>query len=271
MFDLAGYGPQIFSGTVTTVELCVLSLLVSFGLGLLGASAKLSRSRVARLLANVYTTLIRGVPDLVLMLLIFFSLQIWLNDFTDWLNGLLQTVMSCPPGTALFWPLSPAFSGWLSQLVTQWVNNPDGPSLSLPLDPFVSGVITIGFIYGAYFTETFRGAFMAVPAGQLEAARAYGMRPLLVFRRVLFPQMMRHALPGIGNNWQVILKASALASLIGLSDIVKACQSAGEATFATFFFIALAGLVYLALTVVSNGVLLVLERKYAVGVRKAAL
>jgi len=236
MFDLAGYGPQILSGTITTIELCVLSLLVSFGLGLLGASAKLSKSRAAKLAANVYTTFIRGVPDLVLMLLIFYSLQIWVNDLTDWLNSLN-----------------------------------DNFDFEWQLDPFLSGVITVGFIYGAYFTETFRGAFLAVPAGQLEAARAFGMKPFLVFRRILFPQMMRHALPGLGNNWQVILKASALVSLIGLSDIVKACASAGEATFRTFYFISIAGLVYLALTVVSNGVLVLLERKYAVGVREATL
>lgn len=236
MFDLAGYGPQIFSGMLTTLELSVLSLAVSFVIGLFGASAKLSKSRALKGVATVYTTLIRGVPDLVLMLLIFYSMQIWVNDFTDWLNS---------------------FS--------------DNYDFELQLDPFTSGVITLGFIYGAYFTETFRGAFLAVPKGQLEAARAFGMRPFLVFRRILFPQMMRYALPGIGNNWQVILKATALVSLIGLSDVVKAAQAAGEATFRTFFFISVAGLVYLALTTISNGVLLLLERKYAVGVRKAVL
>ncbi|MBB5374136.1 ABC transporter permease [Acidocella aromatica] len=236
MFDLAGYGQQIFNGTVTTIELSVLSLVLSFIIGLLGASAKLARHRVLRGIGTVYTTIIRGVPDLVLMLLIFYSLQIWLNDFSDWLDSLQNSI-----------------------------------DFEFPLDPFTSGVITLGFIYGAYFTETFRGAFLAVPKGQLEAARAYGMRPLLVFRRILFPQMMRYALPGIGNNWQVILKATALVSLIGLSDVVKAAQAAGEATFRTFFFISVAGLVYLVLTVISNGVLMLLERKYAVGVRKAAL
>ena len=92
-----------------------------------------------------------------------------------------------------------------------------------------------------------------------------------MFRRILFPQMMRYALPGLGNNWQVILKATALVSIIGLSDVVKAAQSAGEATFRTFYFISLAGGVYLLLTIISNGVLLLLERKYAIGVRRAAL
>jgi histidine transport system permease protein len=228
MFGLAGYGPQIFAGTVTTVELSVLSLLVSFALGLIGASAKLSKSRLAVALATVYTTIIRGVPDLVLMLLLFYSLQIWLNDLTDAFN--------------------------LDQ-----VN----------LDPFTSGVITLGFIYGAYFTETFRGAFLAVPPGQLEAARAFGMSPRLVFRRILFPQMMRFALPGLGNNWQVILKATALVSIIGLSDLIQATQNAGRGTFRAFYFSVFAALVYLLLTVISNGVLLLLTRKYSIGVRKA--
>jgi histidine transport system permease protein len=132
-------------------------------------------------------------------------------------------------------------------------------------------VITLGFIYGAYFTETFRGAFLSVPKGQLEAARAFGMRPALVFRRILFPQMMRFALPGLGNNWQVILKATALVSIIGLSDVVRAAQAAGEATFRTFYFISIAGAVYLVLTIISNGVLLLLERKYAIGIRRATI
>ncbi|GAB0118436.1 ABC transporter permease [Acidisoma sp. 7E03] len=230
MFNLAGYGPAILAGTLTTIELSILTLLVSFLLGLLGASAKLSKSRVAAGIATVYTTIIRGVPDLVLMLLLFYSLQIWLNDLTDAL-GLDQ----------------------------------------FNLDPFTSGIITLGFIYGAYFTETFRGAFLAVPRGQMEAARAFGMRRFYAFRRILFPQMMRYALPGLANNWQVILKATALVSIIGLSDIIKATQDAGKATFRTFFFSVLAAVVYLILTTVTNGVLVMLERRYAIGVRKAAL
>jgi histidine transport system permease protein len=164
------------------------------------------------------------------MLLLYYSLQIWLNATTDYMN--------------------------MDQI---------------NLDPFTSGVITLGFIYGAYFTETFRGAFQAVPKGQMEAARAFGMRPFLAFRRILFPQMMRYALPGLGNNWQVILKGTALVSLIGLSDIIKATQDAGKGTFRMFYFSVLAGVVYLLLTVASNGMLLLLARKYSAGVRKAAL
>lgn len=236
MLNLGGYGPHIFAGAVTTIELSLLSLVVSFILGLIGASAKLSKNRAARGIATGYTTLIRGVPDLVLMLLIFYSLQIWINDITDWLDNLQDSI-----------------------------------DFEVQLNPFTSGVITLGFIYGAYFTETFRGAFLAVPKGQMEAARAFGMRPFLAFRRVLFPQMMRYALPGLGNNWQVILKATALVSIIGLSDVVFASQQAGEATLETFYYLCIAGAVYLVLTMISNGVLMLLERKYMTGVRKAVL
>lgn len=227
---LNGYGPLLLAGTWVTIQLALLSLLVALALGLLGAWAKLSDAWAARLAATAYTTLIRGVPDLVLMLLIFFSLQIYLNDVTDLLG------------------LDP-----------------------IDIDPFGAGVLTLGFIYGAYFAETFRGAFMAVPFGQLEAATAYGMREFQVFRRVLFPQMMRHALPGIGNNWQVLLKSTALVSLIGLTDVVKVAQDAGNVTFRVFLFISLTGLIYLALTTVSNGVLYWLDKRYSVGVREISL
>lgn len=227
---LHGYGVQILHGTWETIKLALLSLLVAFVLGLIGASAKLFGNRLLRGLARVYTTLIRGVPDLVLMLLIFFSIQMGLNEFTDMLG--MEVI---------------------------------------EIEPFYAGVLTIGFIYGAYFAETFRGAFLAVPRGQLEAARAYGMRSSQVFRRVLFPQMMRFALPGIGNNWQVVLKATALVSIIGLTDLVQVTQGAGRATSSMFLFICVAGLIYLVLTSLSNIVLWLLERKYSVGVREAQL
>lgn len=227
---LSGYGPVLMAGTWVTIKLALLSLAVAITLGLLGAWAKLSAYWGARIVATAYTTLIRGVPDLVLMLLIFFSLQIWLNNLTDLLG----------------------FN-------------------AINIDPFGAGVVTLGFIYGAYFAETFRGAFMAVPHGQIEAATAYGLRESQIFRRVLFPQMMRHALPGIGNNWQVLLKSTALVSLIGLSDLVKVAQDAGNVTFQVFLFISITGLIYLALTTLSNGVLYYLDRRYSVGVREVSL
>jgi histidine transport system permease protein len=105
----------------------------------------------------------------------------------------------------------------------------------------------------------------------MDSGTAYGMREFQVFRRILFPQMMRHALPGVGNNWQVLLKSTALVSLIGLTDLVKVSQDAGNVTFKVFLFISLTGLIYLALTTVSNFILYGLYRRYSVGVREVVL
>ena len=227
-FSLKGFGPLLLQGSWMTVKLSFLCLLVSVGLGLIGASAKLSKSPLLRVPAQAYTTLIRGVPDLVLMLLIFYSLQTWLTSLTE----------------ALGWDY-------------------------IEINPFSAGVITLGFIYGAYFTETFRGAILAVPRGQMEAATAYGLTRAQRFRLVVFPQMMRFALPGIGNNWMVILKATALVSIIGLADLVKVAQDAGKSSYQLFFFLILAALIYLVITTVSNYVLRRMEIFYAAGTREA--
>jgi histidine transport system permease protein len=227
-FSLKGFGPLLLQGTWMTVKLSVMSLLLAIVLGLLGASAKLSKTALLRVPAQVYTTLIRGVPDLVLMLLIFYSLQTWLTTLTE----------------AMEWDY-------------------------IEIDPFAAGVITLGFIYGAYFTETFRGAILAVPRGQVEAGTAYGLSRSQRFRFVVFPQMMRFALPGIGNNWQVVLKATALVSIIGLADLVKASQDAGKSTYQLFYFLVLAALIYLVITSVSNLALRWAERRYSAGSREA--
>ena len=227
-YSMKGFGPLLLEGAWMTIKLSILSLLLSVLLGLIGASAKLSSVKLLRAPAQLYTTLIRGVPDLVLMLLIFYSLQTWLTSITE----------------SLDWEY-------------------------IEINPFVAGIITLGFIYGAYFTETFRGAMLAVPRGQVEAATAYGLSRTQRFRFVVFPQMMRFALPGIGNNWMVILKATALVSIIGLADLVKAAQDAGKSTYQLFYFLVLAALIYLAITSTSNYVLRWLERHYAAGSREA--
>jgi len=227
-FSLKGFGPLLLQGSWMTIKLSFLCLLVSVVLGLIGASAKLSKLALLRIPAQAYTTLIRGVPDLVLMLLIYYSLQTWLTSLTE----------------ALGWEY-------------------------IEINPFGAGVITLGFIYGAYFTETFRGAILAVPRGQMEAATAYGLSRAQRFRFVVFPQMMRFALPGIGNNWMVILKATALVSIIGLADLVKVAQDAGKSSYQLFFFLVLAALIYLLITTVSNYVLHRLQILYAAGTREA--
>jgi arginine/ornithine transport system permease protein len=228
VFDLHGYLPLILKGTLLTVEVAVLSQLIAVFLGLLGAAAKLSGSRLARLIAGVYTTVIRGVPDLVLMTLIFFGGQILVNDIGDRL-------------------------GW------DYVD----------VSPFAAGVLTIGFIFGAYLTETFRGGIMAVSRGEIEAGHAYGMTSIQVFLRITLPAMVRHALPGFSNNWLVLAKTTALVSVIGLHDMVFNAGQAGGATRQPFTFYLLVAILFLVITGVSDIGLRWVERRYSVGVRKA--
>lgn len=134
------------------------------------------------------------------------------------------------------------------------------------VDEFTAGISTIGFIFGAYMAETFRGAFLAVDRGQIEAGTAYGMSPWLIFRRILFPQMMRHALPGIGNNWLVLVKTTALVSVIGLADMTRLAKEAAGAVNEPFKFFIPVAIVYLAITSLSELVLKRLERKFSAGV-----
>ena len=228
MLNLHGYGPSILQGTLLTLEFCLVSLVIAMVLGMITAFAKLSGSRVLNFIAQAYTTLIRGVPDLVLMLIIFFGGQILVNP------------MAAKVGYEDY----------------------------IDIDPFIAGVSTIGFIFGSYMAETFRGAILAVPQGQLEAARAYGMSPAQVFRRVLFPQMVRHAIPGFGNNWLVLMKATALVSVIGLNDMVRMAGMAAGATRQPFTFYLVVAVNYLILTSISIWILDRVNKKYSTGIAR---
>lgn len=226
---LEGFAPLLLRGVWVTLQLALLSLLLGLAFGLIGAGAKLSRVRTLRLCAQLYTTLIRGVPDLLLMFFVFYGVQTGLSRLTQAL-------------------------GWAY----------------IEIDPFAAGVLTLGFIYGAYFTETFRGSLLAVPRGQFQAAKALGMTFSQGFVHVIFPQMMRFALPGLGNNWMVLLKATALVSIIGLADLVKVAQVAGKSSQQLLAFLILAGLIYLLLSSISNAILRWLARRYGAGVQEAS-
>ncbi|WP_136253337.1 ABC transporter permease [Onishia niordana] len=229
MIDLHGYGPRLFEGAMITIQLGLLSLILSLVLGLLTASAKMSRSWALHRIGTLYTTIIRGVPDLVLMMLLFFGGQIGINQVTDWLYYQFDI------------------------------------DIFINVNEFVAGVLTIGLIFGAYMGETFRGAFMAVDNGQIEAGRAYGMSNWLVFRRIRFPQMMRHALPGLSNNWMVLLKTTALVSVIGLSDMVRVAAEASKATREPFTFMLIVAGIYLLIACVSEWGFARLQKRYDVG------
>ena len=225
MADLfGGYLPLILKGMVLTVEVAVLSLFLSLILGILAASARLYGGPISRVIATIYTTVIRGIPDLVLMMLIFFGGQILINNIGD-------------------------HFGW------EYID----------IKPFIAGIVTIGFIFGAYMGETFRGAIMAVNKGQIEAGHAYGMTPIQVFLHITFPAMIRHAIPGFFNNWLVLVKTTALVSVIGLEDMVFNAKVAGDTLREPFTFYVLVGVLFLLITAVSDFAMRWLERHYSVG------
>ena len=228
---LHGYLPSILEGALMTLSVAICSLLIAVVLGLQGAAMKLSKSPVARSLATVYTTVIRGVPDLILMLLIFYGGQTAVNY------------------------LAPKL----------------GYNDFIDINPFVAGVLTIGFIFGAYLTETFRGALMAISPGQREAGLAYGMSTMQIFFRITFPQMLRFALPGFSNNWLVLIKSTALVSVIGLTDMMQKAGQAAGATREPFTFYVAVAVLYLAFTSISIAALNRLEKRVNRGVRAVKL
>lgn len=227
---LHGYGEVILGGTWMTLQLSLYSILGATLLGLGGALCRTSRAPELRYLSLGYTTVIRTSPDLVNMLLIYYSVQILLNE----LCALIRIER-------------------------------------IEIDAFAAGVVAVSVIYGAYMTETFRGALEAIPRGQIEAALSVGMTGSQIFRQVTFPQLMRYALPGYNNNIRVLIKATALVSIIGLIDIITVTQRAGLDTQHPLFFNLLAAAIYLALTSVVSGLLFRLDRHFNRGVKEAAL
>jgi His/Glu/Gln/Arg/opine family amino acid ABC transporter permease subunit len=227
---LADYIPYILAGAFVTLSVALGSLCLSVLLGFVGALCKLSKSRVLYFLADTYSTIVRGVPELVWMFFLFFGAQIWLNQLTA---------------------------------TMQWD--------AIEIDPLTAGVVTIGFIFGAYMTETFRGALLAVPQGQVEAGLSLGMSPQRVFWRITLPQMLPFALPGFSNNWLVLVKSTALVSVIGLNDLMHRAAMAKSATRNSFGAYLMVCLVYLAITSVSIWCMKLAQQKYSRGIRAAVL
>ena len=226
-----GYTIVILKGLQTTLAISIASLLLAFILGIVCAIMRMSPNRWMNQIATVYSTVIRGVPDLVLMLLLFYGGQ-------SLLNRLLEAI---------------AYDGYIE------------------VNASVAGILTMGFIFGAYMGETFRGALMAIPAGQSEAGYAYGMSVWQVFCRIRLPQMVRFALPGITNNWLVLVKTTALISVIGLQDMMYQAKRAAEATAKPFSYILIAAGLYLLLTTLSIIILRAIGKRYSIGVKVAEL
>lgn len=216
-------------GTAMTVAVAVSAFAFGILVGSLGASAKLSHSLILNGLADVYTTVVRGIPELLVIYLLFFG------------------------GNGVVTYLASVF----------------GYGGRVELNAFTVGVVAVGLISGAYSTEVIRGAVRAVPFGQIEAARACGMGRWLILRRVLVPQTMRFALPGLGNIWQLTLKDTALVSVTALAELMRVTHLAAGATREPFLFYSAAAVLYLALTTVSTALFDRAEQIANRGVRRA--
>jgi octopine/nopaline transport system permease protein len=211
-FGDAGWGDEMLRAAAMTVAVSIAALLLGLVLGTLGAAAKLSAIAPLRWLVEGYTTVARGVPELLIIYLLFFG----------------------GSGAVMFVAGLFGYHGYIE------------------LNAFTIGAVAIGAISGAYSTEVIRGAVLAVPAGQIEAAKAIGMGRGLMFRRIMFPQVARYALPGLGNVWQITLKDTALISVTGLVEIMRQAHIAAGSTRQPFTFYLVAAALYLLLTTFSN-------------------
>ena len=231
--DIIGFGPQgwgvaLLLAAVMTILIAVAGFAVGGVIGTFGAFAKISGGRAARLVADGYTTVLRGIPDLLVIYLFYFGGST-LVSAADRLFGAEGFV---------------SFPG------------------------FLAGALAVGVTSGAQQTEVLRGGFRAVHAGELEAATACGMSRWLKFRRIVAPLTLRYALPGLGNVWQVVLKESALVSVTGVVELTRQAQVGAGSTGLPFDFYLIAGVLYLAISTVSGLMLQTAEHRFSRGARR---
>ena len=225
-FGPEGWGDELARGAALTVALACATLPVGLAVGLAVALAKDSRSPARRMIGEAYTTIFRGIPELLTLLLIYYGAQIALDSAAE----------------------------------------ATGIPFNFPIPPFAAGVLALGLVFGAYSSEVMLAALRGVERGQIEAAASFGMSEALVFRRVTLPQMLRLALPGLGNNWLVLLKDTSLVSVIALNELTRMANIAVGASKQPFTLYSAAAAIYLALTAVSMLALTFLERRAAAGV-----
>lgn len=207
---LYSYLPQILAGAWITIQVACCSLLLGLIFGLIGAMLESAKWRPLSYMATGLISIIRGLPELLVLFFIYFG------------------------GTI-----------GLTALMGHYVN----------VSAFIAGVIGLALIFGSYASQVFRGAFLAIPIGQVEAARALGLNRYLIFRHIKMPQAWRHALPGLGNLWLVLLKDTALVSLIGLADLMNKSQVAASTTHQPFVFFLTAAALYLVMTSFSQQIM----------------
>jgi polar amino acid transport system permease protein len=220
-----GWGGVLLAGFAASLQLAVGGFGLGLVIGIGGAFGKLYGGPILRDLLEVYTTVIRAVPELVLILLLYYA-------GTDAVNSLLMLV-------------------------------------GLPrvdISGLAAGIFVIGVVQGAYSTEVLRGAIKAIPPGQIEAARAYGMSPFKTLRRITLPAMLPYAIPGLSNLWLIATKDTALLAVVGFSELTLVTRQAAGATKAYMLFYCAAGVLYLTLTLVSNRVIGHIERRARRGI-----
>lgn len=217
VWTLLSWGPDgwlddIAYGVFITVSLAICTLPIGLAIGFAVALAKQSTEPTLRIAGNIYTTIFRGLPELLTLFLIYFGVQV----------GLQQVVGFFSPGT------------------------------SVEVNSFVAGMVALGVVFSSYASEVFLSAFRAIPRGQYEGGYSVGLSSGRTMRLVILPQLIRIALPGLSNLWLILLKDTALVSAIGLSDILRQAGVAARVTREAFMFFSLAMLLYLVLAIVSS-------------------
>jgi octopine/nopaline transport system permease protein len=234
-FDLVGFGPNgwgfaLLRATGMTLAVAFCGFLAGAVIGSLIAWAKIAGGIVLRGLADGYTTVLRGIPDLLVIYLFYFG------------------------GSAVLGKIGGLF----------------GYDGFIGLPAFATGAIAIGVVSGAYQAEVYRGAYQTVGRGEIEAAKSVGMHRWLMFRRILAPQVLRYAIPGLGNVWQLVLKESALISVTGLVELLRQSNIAAGSTRRPFDFFLTAAALYLLITWVSTILFQRAETYSMRGVRRPA-
>jgi len=207
---LATWKGNLLTGAISTVEISFLAYLFGLLLGLGGAMGKIGGGKYLKGVLEVYTTMVRSLPELLLIVMLYYL-------GTDTLNRVMASL---------------GFE-------------------ALRINGFVAAVVVLGFVMGAYATEVLRGAIQAIPVGQIEAAKAYGMSPFLRFRRIILPAMLPYAIPGMSNLWLNITKDSALVAVVGYSELTLQTKQAAGSTKAYFTFFVAAALIYLVISLAS--------------------
>lgn len=224
-FGPQGWSDEIASGVLVTVTLALATLPLGLAVGFLVALGKRSPDPTLRLAANIYTTIFRGLPELLTLFLVFYGAQIGVQQLMRFM----------------------------------------GAETGIEINAFMAGMVALGAVFSSYASEVFVAAFRAIPPGQYEGAYAIGLPRWPTMRLVILPQLIRVALPGLSNLWLILLKETALVSVIGLSDILRQTGIAARVTKEAFLFFGLACLLYLVLALLSSIALSAIERRVSAG------